>query len=179
MISKVRLKRISAGFVVAAGVALYAPAPFAAGQSAGAPAAQAASASRPTLDYEFFKTRVEPIFLKRRSPDHARCYSCHERSRHGGRILSLETLSPGSSFWTEEQSRRNFQIVSKLVVPGTPLSSMLLLHPLAPDAGGDVDDGDPDELHSGGRQFESQNDPDWQTMAEWVRGQKASGSSAP
>jgi hypothetical protein len=173
MIPKVCPKRIFVGFVVASAVALYAPAPFAAQPSAGAPAAQAASSSRPTLDYEFFKTRVEPIFLKKRSADHARCYVCHERSHHGGGPLSLEPLSPGSDFWTEEQSRRNFQIVSKLVAPGAPLSSLFLIHPLATEAGGDGDN------HNGGRQFASQDDPDWKNMEAWVRGQKAGGSSAP
>ena len=143
-------------------------------QSAGAPAAQAASASRPSLDYEFFKTRVEPIFLKKRSADHARCYVCHQISHHGGEggPFSLEELSPGSSFWTEEQSRRNFETVSKLVIPGAPLSSLFLLMPLAPEAGGAED-------HSGGRQFASQDDPDWKAMAAWVRGEKVEGSSAP
>jgi len=142
-------------------------------QSAGAPAAQAASASRPSLDYEFFKTRVEPIFLKKRWPDHARCYVCHEVSHHGGGPLSLTALSPGSSFWTEEQSRHNFETVSKVVVPGAPQASMMLLMTLAPEAGGRAD------THQGGRQFASKDDPDWMTMAAWVRGEKAVGSSAP
>jgi hypothetical protein len=173
MISKVRPKRIFASFVVALAVALCAPAPFETAQSAEAPATQAASASEPSLDYEFFKTRVEPIFLKKRWPDHARCYVCHEVSRHGGGPLSLERLSPGTSFWTEEQSRTNFQIVSKLVTPGNPLTSLLLLMPLAPEVGGLAD------THQGGRQFTSQDDPDWKIMAAWVRGQKAGGSSAP
>jgi hypothetical protein len=39
----------------------------------------------------------------------------------------------------------------------------LLIHPLAPDAGGD-------KFHGGGRQFASQEDPDWKIVAEWVRG---------
>jgi hypothetical protein len=164
MVSNVRPKRIVASFLVASAAALYAPAPF---------AAQAPSASRPSLDYEFFKTRVEPIFLEKRWPDHARCYVCHEVSRHAGGPLTLERLSPGANFWTEEQSRANFQVVSKLVVPGTPLSSLLLLMPLAPEAGGLAD------THQGGRQFRSQDDPDWKNMAAWVRGQKAGGSSAP
>jgi hypothetical protein len=164
MVSNVRPKRILASFLVASAVALYAPVPF---------AAQGRSASRPSLDYEFFKTRVEPIFLKKRWPDHARCYVCHEISRHGGGPLSLERLSPGSNSWTEEQSRTNFQIVSKLVTPGNPLTSLLLLMPLAPEVGGIAD------THQGGRQFTSLDDPDWKIMAEWVRGQKAGGSSAP
>jgi hypothetical protein len=164
MVSNVGPKRIFAGFLVASAAALYAPAPS---------VAQGPPASRPSLDYEFFKTRVEPIFLKKRWPDHARCYVCHEVSRHGGGPLSLERLSPGASFWTEEQSRANFQIVSKLVSPNNPPTSLLLLMPLAPEVGGIAD------THQGGRQFTSQDDPDWKIMEAWVRGQKAGGSSAP
>jgi hypothetical protein len=131
---------------------------------AGTPAsgATSSSAEAPILDYEFFKTRVEPIFLKKR-PTHARCYVCHEEANHA---LKLSKLSPGNTTWTEEESRRNFDKVSQLVTPGDPLGSMLLHHPLAPEAGGDA-------FHSGGRQFESQSDVDWQTLADWVRGRKA------
>jgi YVTN family beta-propeller protein len=75
----------------------------------------------------------------------------------------LEKLSPGSTFWTEEQSRVNFDVVSRLTTPGDPLLSRLLMHPLDPKAGGD-------EYHYGGRQFASQDDPDWQTLLDWVRG---------
>ena len=63
-----------------------------------------ASAQEPTLDYEFFKTRVEPIFLKKR-PNHARCYTCHEEANHA---FKLTKLSPGNTTWTEDESRRNF-----------------------------------------------------------------------
>jgi hypothetical protein len=129
---------------------------------AAASGATSSTAETPTLDYEFFKTRVEPIFLKKR-PTHARCYVCHEEANHA---LKLSKLSPGNTTWTEEESRHNFDTVSRLVAPGDPLGSILLHHPLAPEAGGDA-------FHSGGRQFESQNDADWQTIAEWVRGRKA------
>ncbi len=107
----------------------------------------------PILDYEFFKSRVEPVFLTKR-PDHARCYVCHVES---------EKLSPGARDWTEQQSRRNFEMVSILVNPGDPDTSRLLLHPLAPEGGGDV-------FHSGGRQFASKRDPGWRTLAAWVNG---------
>ena len=123
--------------------------------------ATSSSAETPALDYEYFKTRVEPIFLKKR-PTHARCYVCHEEANHA---LKLAKLSPGNTTWTEEESRRNFDTVSQLVTPGDPLGSTLLHHPLAPEAGGDA-------FHSGGRQFETQNDPDWQTLANWVKGRK-------
>src|SRR5438093_12677511 len=105
-----------------------------------AAALPAASASAQSLDYEFFKTRVEPIFLKKR-PGHARCYVCHAESNNAFR---LERLAPGHTSWTEEQSRKNFQRASGLVAPGDPLRSPLLLRPLAPEAGGAA-------FHSGGR----------------------------
>ena len=168
MISRVLPKIISSGFVVAAAVLLCVSAPFTTAQTPASPDAQA-----PQLDYEFFKTRVEPIFLKSRSPDHARCYVCHQVMRHGGGPLSLDMLPPGASFWTEEQSRHNFEVVSKLVVPGKPELSLFLRMPLAPEAGGLAD------THQGGRQFASEDDPDWKNMKAWVLGQKAGGSSAP
>ena len=169
MISKLLPKIISAGFAVAAGVSLlHASAPFVTAQNSAAAASADTQSSQ--LDYEFFKTRVEPIFLKKRSDDHARCYVCHQMMRHGGGPLSLEMLPPGASFWTEEQSRRNFETVSKLVVPGKPEMSLFLRMPLAPEAGGIAD------THQGGRQFASEDDPDWQNMKAWVMGQKAGGS---
>ena len=114
------------------------------------------------LDYEFFKIRVEPIFLKKR-PGMARCYVCHEEANHA---LHLLKLAPGSTFWNDEQSHKNFAVVSQLVREDDPAKSKLLLHPLAPEAGGDA-------FHSGGRQFKSKNDPDWEMLAAWAQGEKA------
>lgn len=119
-----------------------------------------ASAAEQSLVYETYKTSVEPIFLKKR-PGHARCVVCHMDSNNAFR---LQKLTPGSTSWTEEQSRRNFEMVSKLVVLSDPLSSRLLLAPLAPEAGGAA-------YHSGGRQFSSKNDPDWEILAQWAAGQ--------
>ena len=164
MIAKTRLITIGASLVVAAGI-LYA-APFTAAQSAaGTLDEKTLSASTPSLNYEFFKTRVEPIFLKKR-PGHARCYVCHSGRGDGGAPAYLEMLSPGSTSWNEEQSQRIFRRVSRLVVPGDPSQSRLVMHPLAPEAGGDYSN----RVHGGGRQFESQDDPDWKTIDEWVRG---------
>ena len=166
MISRMLPKIIFAGFVVATFVLLYTSTPSATAQTPATTDAQT-----PQLDYEFFKTRVEPIFLKKRSEEHARCYVCHQVSRHGGGPLSLEMLPPGMSFWTEEQSRHNFDVVSKLVVPGSPSLSLFLRMPLAPEAGGLAD------THQGGRQFASEDDPDWKNMKAWVVGEKAAASS--
>jgi YVTN family beta-propeller protein len=125
------------------------------------PVAQEASrpATTDAVDFEFFKTKVEPIFLKERS-GHARCYGCHVLPN---RLFHLETLAPESADWTEAQSRKNLQSATQQVVPGDPMSSRLLIHPLAPEAGGDP-------FHSGGRQFTSRSDPDWLALAEWVHG---------
>jgi len=119
-----------------------------------------ANAQSGSLDFDFFKTRVQPIFLLKR-PGHARCYVCHSTAT----TFRLERLSTGATTWNEEQSRRNFDSVRRLVVPGDPKASRLLTHPLAPEAGGD-------EFHSGGKHWDSQSDPEYKTLADWVRGVK-------
>ena len=112
------------------------------------------------LDFEFFKNEVQPIFLAKKA-GFTRCIVCHSE---GGRIGFLQELSDNATAWTEEESRLNFDAVSRLVTPGDPLGSRLLMHPLEPDAGGD-------EFHNGGRQFASQGDPWFQTLAVWVQGE--------
>jgi hypothetical protein len=123
----------------------------------------ASPASAQSLDYEVFKARVEPIFLTKR-PGHVRCYVCH--SDRSNNSFKLETIAAGGKFWTEEQSRKNFEVVSHLVVPGDPGKSLLLLQPLAPEAGGNA-------FHTGGRQFANKDDPSWKTLARWVGGPPA------
>jgi hypothetical protein len=118
-------------------------------------------AAAQSLDYEVFKTKVEPIFLKKR-PTHARCVVCHAGANN---LFHLQPLDKGATMWTEEQSRKNFETVSRLVKPGDPDGSHLLKQPLAHEAGGE-------EFHSGGRQFASKNEPEWQTIADWVRAAK-------
>ncbi len=109
-----------------------------------------------TLDYETYKKTVEPVFAKKRM-GHARCVACHSAANNAFR---LQPLAEGAT-WTDEQSRRNFEVVVKLVNKTKPQMSMILMHPLSHDAGGD-------EFHSGGRQFLSKDDPDWKAMAAWI-----------
>lgn len=119
--------------------------------------------SKPALDYAFFKERVQPIFLKKR-PGHARCIACHTH-----RSPPLQPLAAGATGWTEQQSRQNFAVWKQFVVPGNPLKSMMLVHPLTEAAGGD-------RFHGGGKHWKSQSDPEWQTLAAWVRGEVLEGA---
>jgi len=116
-------------------------------------------ASAPALDFEFFKTRVQPIFLAER-PGHARCIACHG----SGTPLRLQPPAAGRTTWTDEESRKNFDAVRRLVVPGSA-KSRLLIHPLAESAGGDF-------YHNGGKHWSSQNDAEWLTIKAWVMGQQ-------
>ena len=120
------------------------------------------AANAATLDYDFFKAKVQPIFLEKR-PGHAPCVMCHADANN---MLHLQKLPDGQSAWTEEETRKNFDTVSKIVqAADDPMTAKILVHPLAPEAGGDA-------FHSGGRQFASKNDPDWKTIAAWVAGAK-------
>ena len=118
------------------------------------------SVAAASLDYDFYKAKVQPIFLAKR-PGHAPCVMCHAEANN---MLRLQKLPPGQATWTEEQTRKNFDTVSKIVqAADDPLTAKLLTHPLAPEAGGDA-------FHSGGRQFASKNDPDWKIIAAWAKG---------
>jgi len=123
------------------------------GQQAAAP-----PSSGPPLDYQVFKTKIQPIFLAKR-PGHARCISCHTEASN----FRLQPLSPGSTTWNEEESRKNFEAVRRVAFPGN-LKSRILIHPLAEDAGGDF-------FHNGGKHFNSQNDKEWQTLKTWILGE--------
>ena len=116
------------------------------------------SAATPSLDYEFFKAKVEPVFLAKRA-GHTRCVVCHAVNNAP---FHLVRLSPGSTTWNEEQSRQNFQLIQKVVVPGYD-GSKLVTHPLAEEAGGDPH-------HGGGQQFQSKDDPEWQTLKAFALG---------
>src|SRR6267378_7545597 len=86
-----------------------------------APAARANQSDSTTqtqssLDFDTYRTRIEPIFLKTREGG-VRCYDCHSVMVTR---LHLRRLPEGSSAWTEQQSRQNFKVVSQLVTPAEP-----------------------------------------------------------
>ncbi len=118
----------------------------------------------PVPDVEFFQSCIRQIFLDREDEaDRMECAACH-----GGGVRGFaQELPEGRDYWTEEESRANFGIVMEFVEPGFPLRSRFLTHPLDPHAGGD-------NYHSGGRRWHSQDDPEWQMLAAWVRGEPTS-----
>ena len=111
-----------------------------------------------SLDYEYFKTKVQPIFMAKR-PGHARCVGCHINATP----MPLQPMAKGSTMWNDEESRKNFAAVQRVALPGNPKST-LLIHPLEEQAGGDF-------YHSGGKHWASQSDPEWQILRAFVMGQ--------
>jgi YVTN family beta-propeller protein len=124
------------------------------------------TATAPSLDFEYFKAHVEPIFTTKR-PGNARCVSCHGF----GTTMKLQALPEGAATWSDADARANFEIVRARVVPGNPDASRLLRHPLAEEAGGDPH-------HDGGKHWSSKSDPEWQTLAAWVNGATLASSAA-
>lgn len=116
--------------------------------------------SSPALDFNVFKQTVQPLLTEKR-PGHARCITCHST----GTAFRLIRLPQGRQAYTEEESRKNFEAASKMVLPGVPLKSRLLIMPLAHEAGGT-------EFHPGGKHWDSQNDPEWKALAAWVNAAK-------
>ena len=76
-----------------------------------------------SLSFEVYRSKVEPIFAKKR-PTHARCIVCHAPS---GSAFRLEPLEKDATTWTEEQSRKNFTFVSRLVKPGGVIAGFFFL----------------------------------------------------
>src|SRR4051794_857423 len=61
--------------------------------------AELAAQPKPTLDFGFYRSKVEPIFLRKRA-GHTRCVVCHADASNNFR---LARLSAGAASWTEEQ----------------------------------------------------------------------------
>ncbi len=104
-------------------------------------------------DFEMFQKQVQPVFAKMREGQ-ARCILCHTR----GTAFRLAPMAAGATTWNDQESRQNYEAALRLIVPGDPDSSRLLVHTLAPEAGGDP-------FHGGGKKFLSKNDPDWKIWA--------------
>ncbi len=114
-----------------------------------------------SLDFEFFRNEVQPVFLTKRDGN-MRCVDCHAGKSYSG--FNIVPLSENAHFWSEAESRKNFDASKGFVIPGAdPLKSRLLTHPLAVSAGGDP-------FHGGGKHFANTDDPEWQILKDWSQG---------
>ena len=142
---------------------------FSCGQEGSAPVSETSVASNASpdtpkgLDYEYYKEAIEPIFLRPRGGyigSDAGCVACHTSQANAPLGLQPLTLEGDNAFWTEAQSRQNFENVAMLVNPSDPDSSRLLNAPLAPAAGG--------ERHSGGIFWDSRSHSEYRIIADWI-----------
>ncbi len=113
----------------------------------------------PELDFEFFHGCVQRVFLDKRE-GLMECINCHDAGARG----FAQTIREGRDYWSRDEARQNLSLLSRYIEPGHPLRSRFLTHPLAPEGGGD-------HFHGGGRRWGSQDDPEWQMLAAWVRGE--------
>ncbi|MQA92580.1 MAG: hypothetical protein GEU90_20550 [Gemmatimonas sp.] len=109
---------------------------------------------------------MQPIFVNP-IPNAVACTECHG----GGGSRAFARPPPEGQSWSEEESRASYQALMELIEPGHPEFSRFLHHPLNPREGGDF-------MHNGGRRWDSRDDPEWQALADWIRGDLR-GSSCP
>jgi hypothetical protein len=130
--------------------------------SAGPPPAQAPASAQgsgfPTAaDIETYRNTVEKVFMTDRGGTiggMAACVMCHTWQTKPMRF-SLETPATDAG-WTVEQSRRNFDVVTKLVNTANPETSRLLVKP----QGG---------AHTGGQFWKSKEEPEYQAILKWIQ----------
>jgi hypothetical protein len=113
----------------------------------------------PTLDFTFFRSCVQPVFANPRE-GHIRCSNCH-----AGGLLGFAPPPQNGKTWSDEEAKRAFQSISRLIIPGNPEQSRFMLKPLHPDGGGSY-------AHNGVRRWQSRDDPEWRMLAAWVRGER-------
>ena len=128
-----------------------------------APAAGNAQASGfpGPADIEAYRNTVEKVFMTDRGgtvAGMAACVMCH--TWQTSLRFSLQTPATDAG-WTTEQSRRNFEVVTKLIDTANPENSRLLQKPLAAEAGG--------LAHTGGSYWKSKDDPEYQSVLKWIR----------
>jgi cytochrome c5 len=123
------------------------------------PADRYAAKADPPLDFDFFRACVQPVFANPRE-GHIKCSNCHNAG-----IIGFAPPPENGKAWNDQEARRAFSTISRLVIPGNPDQSRFLLKPLHPDGGGSY-------THNGPRRWQSRTDPEYQMLAGWVRGER-------
>jgi hypothetical protein len=123
------------------------------------PAGRYVPAPEPTVDFTFFQSCVQKVFATPRE-GHISCSSCH-----AGGLAGFAPPPQDGKSWSDAEAKRAFQSISRLIIPGNPEQSRFMLKPLHPDGGGTY-------THNGVRRWQSRDDPEWQMLAGWVRGER-------
>ena len=123
------------------------------------PADRYVATADPPIDFEFFRACVQPVFANPRE-GHIKCSSCHAAG-----IIGFAPVPENGSTWNDQEAKRAFSTITRLILPGNPEQSRFLLKPLHPDGGGSY-------THNGPRRWQSRKDPEWQMLAGWVRGER-------
>jgi hypothetical protein len=161
-----RSRRVIASFVcgwptcVSTGACLVFAVGLATSQASGSGRQQTAAFPGPA-DIESYRNTVERVFLTDRggtTPGYAACVMCHTWQTSVRFSLTTPATDAG---WSVEQSRRNFDVVTKLVNTADPESSRLLRKPLDAQAGG--------LGHTGGTYWNSRTDPEYLAILKWIR----------
>jgi hypothetical protein len=123
------------------------------------PADRYVATADPPLDFEFFRACVQPVFANPRE-GHIKCSNCH----NAGMIGFAPPPADGKA-WNDQEAKRAFSTITRLILPGNPEQSRFMLKPLHPDGGGAY-------THNGPRRWQSRTDPEYQMLAGWVRGER-------
>lgn len=123
------------------------------------PADRYVAAVESSLDFDFFRSCVQQVFAKPRE-GHIPCSNCHSAG-----LIGFAPAPQSGNTWSDDEARRAFSTLLRLIVAGNPEQSRFLLKPLHPDGGGSY-------THNGPRRWQSRDDAEWRMLAEWVRGER-------
>ena len=119
------------------------------------------------VDFQFYRSCVYPNVLSVGNYGQLACTSCHSGGQAG-----FAPRSASGGVLTEAEARQGFEVIQRLIVPGDTERSRFLLKPLHPDGGGSY-------AHNGVRRWRNRSDPEWQTLAAWVRGEVTGRDCSP
>ena len=117
----------------------------------------------PEIDFNFFRACVQPVFANPREGQ-LRCSNCHSTG-----LIGFAPAPGRGDEWSDEEAQRAYRLITRVITPGNPEQSRFLLKPLHPDGGGAY-------THNGPRRWQSRDDPEWQMLAGWVRGERTGSS---
>ena len=133
---------------------------LAAAIAAQTPTSKSASEFPAPADVESYRSAVEKVFMTDRGgtvPGYAACVMCH--TWQTSVRFSLETPATDAG-WDPAQSRKNFDVVTKLVNTAFRLY-IEGYRALAPEAGG--------LGHTGGTYWKSRDEAEYQAILKWIR----------